>query len=510
MSTKSNYHVQPLVDLSEDIEYIDLNLNTICALCVKRKKQILLTLYNNTETKIIFEALIGGFKNIKSNYHRIYKYQFIDLHYSLFTKKLTQHKDIIFLMEGNHKKYMIQSFDIIDCLQHYIVDLYKWIKLPNQMVQIAKTFKNHQENELSKISIIEILQEAFAGNDYPLNELEFMICMQVRCGLDNIWNENTPQKLQILYKNIIKHIDPNEYQTDYEDDIYVKFGDFVNFFTYNQNNIVYITAWKQIKSAIADSPLAEKNQLDRNIDSLTAKNYKQKLLHLKTLIELFEAGIVFHEMEDIEYIQFATDIKQEISHKIYEKKCLFQIENYLRQYCRKNRKYLCSKHYEVIKSINIINDKCGIPFQCDASVLIAGYIKLINISYILSAYISNEIEQIIYLYFEPYTVISVICEHKSDSEISELSDEISQLSDSQNNHHSFDQFMMNWLISWEHGRFGKYCDVLVNGFNEYGIFDVDDLCHLCSAELSEPPFSIKKFMDKRDLIKYFQSLKNEH
>eukprot|EP01084_Bolivina_argentea_P157273 274060_1 len=65
--------------------------------------------------------------------------------------------------------------------------------------------------------------------------------------------------------------------------------------------------------------------------------------------------------------------------------------------------------------------------------------------------------------------------------------------------------IMFWIKYLENGRFKKYEEQLMLGFTESGIA-AQDLPNLSTADLSAPPFNIKVFRDKRDLIAHFKKL----
>eukprot|EP01084_Bolivina_argentea_P035898 66463_1 len=67
--------------------------------------------------------------------------------------------------------------------------------------------------------------------------------------------------------------------------------------------------------------------------------------------------------------------------------------------------------------------------------------------------------------------------------------------------------MMVWIKSLDDGRFVKYLNRLLYGFKESDIASGDILPDLETADLAVPPFNIKNFRDKRDLIRHFKDLK---
>jgi len=67
-----------------------------------------------------------------------------------------------------------------------------------------------------------------------------------------------------------------------------------------------------------------------------------------------------------------------------------------------------------------------------------------------------------------------------------------------------------WIKSLENGRYIKYLDILIHGFHESEIMNGVDLPDLTTADLSVTPFDIKRFRDKRDLVKHFKKLREEY
>lgn len=65
--------------------------------------------------------------------------------------------------------------------------------------------------------------------------------------------------------------------------------------------------------------------------------------------------------------------------------------------------------------------------------------------------------------------------------------------------------MISWIVNLENGRFKGYINALRKGFIE-GEMNGDDLPTVEAKDLSDPPFNIKRFRDKKDLAKYFQDL----
>ena len=68
--------------------------------------------------------------------------------------------------------------------------------------------------------------------------------------------------------------------------------------------------------------------------------------------------------------------------------------------------------------------------------------------------------------------------------------------------------MISWIKSLENGRFNDYVDALRKGFIE-GQMNGEDLPSVEAKDLSDAPFNIKRFRDKKDLAKYFQSLSTD-
>ena len=65
----------------------------------------------------------------------------------------------------------------------------------------------------------------------------------------------------------------------------------------------------------------------------------------------------------------------------------------------------------------------------------------------------------------------------------------------------------SWIWSLGDGRYRPYLDKMMKGFEESGIVNGEFLPDLTTADLSVPPFNIKSFRDKRDLIATFRSLR---
>lgn len=62
-----------------------------------------------------------------------------------------------------------------------------------------------------------------------------------------------------------------------------------------------------------------------------------------------------------------------------------------------------------------------------------------------------------------------------------------------------------WIRSLEEGKYSKYYEILENGFKEGEIIG-SDLPEISSSDLASPPFNIKNFRVKKDLVKHFKSL----
>ena len=76
---------------------------------------------------------------------------------------------------------------------------------------------------------------------------------------------------------------------------------------------------------------------------------------------------------------------------------------------------------------------------------------------------------------------------------------------------SYKQWNIDTIIIWirglENGRYNKYLDLLRHGFEESEI-DGDVLPDVTRSDLTNKPFNIKNFKDKRDLENHFKSLRS--
>eukprot|EP01084_Bolivina_argentea_P217494 369233_1 len=180
--------IEPLVDLSDDMieqhPALTHKLDGICAMCIRDSNdELVYELFIDHETQTIFEALIGGFDGVKLDASHTIQYQFVDIKYTLFSKQLHD-QTILFLMFGDDES-IVDSCDVCDCISHLVVSLYEWLKLPHQIAQMNNT-RTMDEAQMSLHAMIEILNEIFCESseeDMELDELQFILCMQLRLGM---------------------------------------------------------------------------------------------------------------------------------------------------------------------------------------------------------------------------------------------------------------------------------------------------------------------------------------
>ena len=208
-------------------------------------------------------------------------------------------------------------------------------------------------------------------------------------GLETVWGDETKEKLQQIFEDIIDNTeDVNIMGTDENHKPCMTFDNFINYFSPcirsnfdddddNINKYEYRWKdWRDIKYAVSKSPLSRRNRNLREKENISAQKYRDKLNDIEKLIGLLEETVIFHENKTIKSKKKKSKNKKKNNNDDDNDKMLENEQLFWRKKILQHREFV--RFYQDVILYEIINENNKMKTKIDKLIKLNKFSKKVQ------------------------------------------------------------------------------------------------------------------------------------